>query len=133
MKTLIVTLLISFLSISFSAESHYLQIQYGSKNVSYPPNTPFESYDNAGKLTYTQDDLPEEFSLSTAHKLVLHPTYKAEKDVYILEDAILVKRLANTNYNFSNDSDYTNTPSTFSARKDVIESNSIAELGDKEL
>lgn len=122
MKTIAFTLL-SFLFLTVSAESHYLQIKYKSENVSYPPNTLFELYDDSGKLIYTQDNLPDSFTFNESHKLVLHPTYKSEEDVYVLKAATLLRKVANLNHQSKSYKNHRYTSNSVSAQKEVMESN----------
>lgn len=96
-----ISLLLFLISFQLLQAETYLQIKYEGKDVSYPPGTKFELYNNSGELIFTQSDLPEKFSFNTQHKLILHPTYKSEEDVYMLDEATLITRLHDYNYSYS--------------------------------
>lgn len=102
MKTLSI-LLLSFLFASHSnAEkiraAYSLQIKTEGTDISYPPNTKFELYDSNNILIYTQEDLPQQYEITSLHRLVLHPSWRETEETYRLEKATLVLNYFDAEY-----------------------------------
>lgn len=83
--TTFLTLLLT--QVLFSQNQPYLYVERGEdeeSSISYPPNTEFHLFNEAGDLILSDGDLDEPFEITSTHMLLLQPPYREDTDRLVL-------------------------------------------------
>ncbi len=123
--TTFLTFLITVISFQGFAQKTYLKIHKGTDAkdvIMYPPGTIFELKNEHHYVVMRYSETPRTYLIDGKYKLVVHPTYKKQKDIYYL-DSGKVELALTANFGKTNSIQDNYASNGITAEVDITDSN----------